>query len=292
MEFTGNMVALVTPFRNGAVDHRALNDLCGRAIAGGVSGVVPCGTTGESPTLSHREHDEVVATVVEAVANRVPVVAGTGSNSTAEAVRLTRAAEQAGASAVLSVNPYYNKPNQAGLERHFLTIADATRLPVVLYDIPGRSGVTLSLPTLTRLAQHPNIRALKEATGNLDRVTSIRAATSLSVLSGDDALTLPFLALGGTGVISVLSNLLPRRMTRLVDAALGGDFAVAREEHELLHPLMRALFVDTNPIPVKSALGMLGWIDPELRLPLAQMSAADTATLEAALRPFREELAA
>lgn len=291
MEFSGNIVALVTPFRNGAVDHSALAKLTDRVIRGGAGGVVPCGTTGESPTLSHKEHDQVVAGVVEAAAGRVPVIAGTGSNSTAEAARLTRAAEESGASAVLSVNPYYNRPTQEGLARHFLAVADATRLPVILYDIPGRSSVGLSLDTLLRLAEHPRIQAIKDATGNLDRVTAIRSATNLSVLSGDDALTLPLLALGGSGVISVISNLLPRRMTKLVQAGLDGDFEAARHEHEALHPLMRALFLESNPIPIKTALGMLGWIDPELRLPLCPMSAAASAELEAALRPFREELA-
>jgi 4-hydroxy-tetrahydrodipicolinate synthase len=255
-------------------------------IEGGASGVVPCGTTGESPTLSHNEHDAVVASVVEATAGRVPVVAGTGSNSTAEAVRLTRAAEDAGASAVLSVCPYYNRPSQEGLARHFEAIADATRLPVVLYDIPGRSAVTLSLDTVRRLARHPQIRAIKEATGKLDRVTEILSTTNLAVLSGDDALTLPLLALGGTGVISVLSNLLPRRMTRLVEAGLSGDIEAARMEHSALEPLMKAMFLDTNPIPVKTALGILGHIDGELRLPLCSMTPANTAALEAAMQPF------
>lgn len=291
MEFTGNMVALVTPFRNGAVDHSALSELCNRVIEGGASGVVPCGTTGESPTLSHDEHDAVVASVVETAAGRVPVIAGAGSNSTAEAIRLSRAAERAGASAVLSVCPYYNRPSQEGLARHFLAIADATRLPVVLYDIPGRSGVALALATIRRVAEHPRIQAIKEATGNLDRVTEIRSTTSLAVLSGDDALTLPLLALGGTGVISVLSNLLPQRMTRLVEAGLRGDTEVARQEHDSLQPLMRALFLDSNPIPVKTALGLLGRIDPELRLPLCPMSEARTAELEAAMAPFSRELA-
>lgn len=291
MEFSGNIVALVTPFRNGTVDHSALAKLTDRVIRGGAGGVVPCGTTGESPTLSHKEHDQVVAGVVEAAAGRVPVIAGTGSNSTVEAIRLTRAAEESGASAVLSVNPYYNRPTQEGLAQHFLAVADATRLPVILYDIPGRSSVGLSLDTLLRLAEHPRIQAIKDATGNLDRVTAIRSATNLSVLSGDDALTLPLLALGGSGVISVISNLLPRRMTKLVQAGLDGDFVAARHEHEALHPLMRALFLESNPIPIKTALGMLGWIDPELRLPLCPMHAAASAELEAALGPFREELA-
>lgn len=292
MEFTGNIVALVTPFRNGAVDHAALSALCERVIAGGVSGVVPCGTTGESATLSHQEHDDVVAMVVEAVAGRVPVIAGTGSNSTAEAIRLTRAAEGAGASAVLSVSPYYNKPSQRGLERHFLAIADATRLPVVLYDIPGRSGVELSLPVLARLSEHPNIRAIKDATGKVERVTDLRAHTKLAVLSGDDAQTLPRIALGAVGVVSVASNVVPARVTRMVDLAMRGEFAAARAEHERLFALMKALFMDTNPVPVKEALALLGWMEPELRLPLCALDPEGRAILAAALEPFRAELAA
>jgi len=291
MEFSGNIVALVTPFRNGAVDHEALGRLTDRVIRGGAGGVVPCGTTGESPTLSHKEHDQVVAGVVEAAEGRVPVIAGTGSNSTAEAIRLTKTAEESGASAALCVNPYYNRPTQEGLARHFLAIADATRLPVVLYDIPGRSSVNLSIDTLVRLAEHPKIQAIKEATGNVDRVTAIRSGTNLAVLCGDDALTLPMLALGGQGVISVVSNLAPSRMSRLVQAGLDGDFETARQEHETLYPLMRALFLESNPIPIKTAMGMLGWIDPELRPPLCPMSPAASAKLESALAPFREELA-
>ena len=290
MEFSGNIVALVTPFRNGAVDRQALEGLVEHVIRGGVSGVVPCGTTGESPTLSHDEHDQVVAMTVEAAAGRVPVIAGAGSNSTAEAIRLTQAAEEAGASAVLSVNPYYNKPSQAGLERHFHAVADATRLPAILYNIPGRSGVELSVDTIARLAEHPRIRAIKEATGKIDKVTEILSATNLSVLSGDDALTLPLLALGGSGVISVLSNLPPARMTRLVDAGLRGDFTAAREEHDHLYPLMKALFLDTNPVPIKEALAMMGWVDAEFRLPLCPMSEAHRETLRTVLAAFRGEI--
>ncbi len=290
MRFTGNIVALVTPFRNGAVDRTALRHHVERVLAGGVSGVVPCGTTGEAPTLAPDEHDEVIAATVEAVGGRAAVIAGAGSNSTAEAVRLTRAAARAGADAVLSVNPYYNRPSQAGLERHFRAVADATALPVVLYNSPGRCGVELSLDTIAALAQHGNVRAIKEATGNVTNVTRLRAATDLAILSGDDALALPVLALGGCGAISVLSNLLPRRMTDLVEAGLRGDFARARAQHDALFALMRALFLDTNPVPVKEAMAMLGWIDGELRAPLCATSDAVRAELAAALAPFRPEL--
>jgi 4-hydroxy-tetrahydrodipicolinate synthase len=283
MEFAGNIVALVTPFRNGAVDREALAAQVERTLAGGVSAVVPCGTTGESPTLSHDEHDEVVELTLAAVRGRVPVIAGAGSNSTREAIRLTKAAEHAGADAVLSVNPYYNRPSQEGLVGHFLAIADATSLPIVLYNIPGRTGVELSIDTITTLARHPRIRAIKEATGNVDLVTQIRAGCDLAVLSGDDVLTLPMLALGASGVISVLSNLLPRDMTELVAAARSGDFATARERHERLHPLMRALFVETNPVPVKAAMAELGWIAADVRRPLAPLRPASLERLRAAL---------
>jgi 4-hydroxy-tetrahydrodipicolinate synthase len=291
MQFTGNMVALVTPFRNGVLDRTALARLVERTIDGGVSALVPCGTTGESPTLSHAEHDEVVAAVVELAAGRVPVVAGAGSNSTAEAVRLTRAAASAGAAAVLSVTPYYNRPNQDGLRRHFLAVADASELPVVLYDIPGRSVVRLALATTVALSEHPNIRAVKEATGDVENVTRIRAETSLAVLSGDDALTLPILALGGKGVISVLSNLLPAPMSRLVALGLAGQLVEALGIHDRLYPLMKSMFLDTNPTPVKHALAAIGLCSAELRLPLCELGAADAARLEQALEPFLDELA-
>ena len=290
MDFEGNMVALVTPFRNGSVDRSALADLIEHVIAGGVSGVVPCGTTGESPTLSHAEHNEVVAFVVEKVAGRVPVIAGTGSNSTTEAIELTKAAEKAGASAALSVIPYYNKPSQEGLQQHFLAVAEASQLPVVLYNIPGRCGIELSADTICRLGEHPNIQAIKEATGNVENVTRIRRDTDLSVVSGDDALTLAMLALGGQGVISVIGNLLPARMTNLVKSALEGNFAAARAEHDRLYPLMKAMFIESNPAPIKACLHRAGMIQNQLRLPLCPVSAANMPSLMAALEPFLGEV--
>lgn len=292
MDFQGNMVALVTPFRNGAVDGDALRGLVDRVLAGGVSAVVPCGTTGESPTLSHDEHDRVVALTIEAADGRVAVVAGTGSNSTAEAVRLTKAAARHGADAVLSVCPYYNKPTQDGLLRHFTTVADSSDLPVVLYDIPGRTGVGLTLDTLRKLGEHPNISAVKEATGQVGNVTLIRQATSLAVLSGDDALTLPMMALGARGVISVTSNLLPAAVTGLVQAVAEGRFQAALTIHDQLQPIFTALFLETNPIPIKAALARVGWIDGEIRGPLTPMTKANQTRLEAAMRPFLEELLA
>ena len=292
MDFRGNMVALVKPFRNGFLDREAMTGLVDRVLAGGVSAVVPCGTTGESPTLSHDEHDRVVAMVIEAADGRRPVVAGTGSNSTAEAVRLTKAAAKLGADAVLSVCPYYNRPTQEGLYRHFTTVADSTDLPVVLYDIPGRTGVGLTLDTLARLADHPNIAAIKEATGQTGNATQIRRHTSLAVLSGDDAQTLPMMALGARGVISVLSNLLPSAMTGLVEAAEEGRFSDALTIHDRLQPLFQALFLESNPIPIKAALSRVGWIDPEIRPPLFTMSRPNEIALEEALEPYLEELAA
>jgi len=290
MDFEGNMVALVTPFRNGSVDRSALATLVEHLIAGGVSGVVPCGTTGESPTLSHAEHDEVVAFVAETVAGRVPVIAGTGSNSTSEAIELTKAAEKAGANACLSVNPYYNKPSQAGLQRHFLAVAEASRLPVVLYNIPGRCGIELSLDTISELAAHPNIQAIKEATGNVENVSHIRRHTDLAVVSGDDALTLAMMALGGQGVISVIGNLLPARMTNLVNSALEGNFTAAREEHDRLFPLMKAMFIESNPAPIKACLHRAGMIENELRLPLCPVSEASMPRLMAQLEPFLADI--
>lgn len=286
MDFTGDMVALVTPFRNDAIDEPALRQHVDRMIAAGVAAVVPCGTTGESATLSHTEHDAVIALVIEAAAGRTPVIAGTGSNSTAEAVRLSRAAQAAGADAVLSVTPYYNRPTQEGLRRHFLAVAEAIDIPVVLYDIPGRTGVALSIDTIATLAAHPNIRAIKEATGNVENVTLIRRATDLAVLAGDDALTLPIVALGGRGVVSVLANLLPAEVQSLVRAALDGDFTAARAQHDRLHPIMRAMFLETNPVPIKTALAAAGLIRPGFRLPLCEMRPENRERLLAAITPF------
>jgi 4-hydroxy-tetrahydrodipicolinate synthase len=286
MEFTGNIVALVTPFRNGAIDGKALARLIEHVLAGGVSGVVPCGTTGESPTLSHEEHDRVVGLTVDAVRGRCRVIAGAGSNCTEEAIRLTQAAAKLGADAVLSVNPYYNRPSQEGLFRHFMAIADASPVPVVLYNIPGRTAVELGLETIVRLAEHRNIGAIKEATGNVENVTRIRAATKLAVLSGDDSLTLPMIALGAQGVVSVLGNLLPRQVTDLVARALRGDLAGARALHDELFPAMKALFLETNPAPIKAALAAAGLCSEELRLPVCAIGSDTRQKLMATLKPY------
>lgn len=290
MDFTGNMVALVTPFRNGSLDLEAMAGLIDRMLSGDVSALVPCGTTGESPSLSHAEHDRVIAFVAEVAGGKIPIIAGAGSNATDEAIRLTKAAEKAGAQAVLSVNPYYNRPSQAGLIRHFSKVADCSSLPVVLYNIPARTGVSLSIDSIAELAQHPNIQAIKDATGNVNGITATRERTDLAILSGDDSLTLPMMALGACGVISVLSNLLPREMSKLVQASLANDFQIARRLHDKLHPLMMAMGLETNPLPIKTALAMQGRICEEFRLPLCPMAEGNRETLSRALAPYADEL--
>ncbi|MEO0964008.1 MAG: 4-hydroxy-tetrahydrodipicolinate synthase [Planctomycetota bacterium] len=268
----GAMTALVTPFRDGAVDHDRLRQNIDFQIEHGIDGLVPVGTTGESPTLSHEEHDAVIDTTVQQAAGRVPVIAGTGSNSTAEALRLTQHAKQVGADAALMVNPYYNKPSQEGLYRHFMTVADAVDLPIVLYNIPGRTNVTMSPDTAVRLGEHANVVAIKEATGSLDIASEIAGACDLTILSGDDSMTLPLMSIGGEGVISVLSNLMPDRVTALTNAALAGDFPAAREHHLSLFAICKGLLtLDTNPIPIKTAMHLVGTDTGEVRLPLVPM---------------------
>ena len=273
MDFHGNHVALVTPFQNGQIDWDSLENLVQRQIEGGVSGLVPCGTTGESPTLTHEEHNEVISAVVKMADGKVPVIAGTGSNSTAEAIQSSRHAEANGASALLIVAPYYNKPTQEGLYQHYTTIAHAVGLPIMVYNIPGRSAVEISHETLVRLAEHENIASVKEATGNILHVSQLEADTDLDILSGDDALTLPMMVLGAVGVVSVASNLEPQRMSRLVAKALAGDFSGALAIHQELFPLLETLLsLATNPIPIKTALALRGWMEEEFRLPLVPMT--------------------
>ncbi len=287
--FQGSFVALVTPFRNGQVDEAKLRELVDFHVANGTDGLVPCGTTGESPTLSHEEHKRVVAAVVEAARGRIPVVAGTGSNSTAEAVDFTRHAEQAGASAALVVNPYYNKPTQEGLYRHFRTVAEATSLPILVYNIQSRTAVNVETATLARLVRDcRNIAGVKEASGNLDQMSQVVAACGpgFSVLSGDDNLTLPLMAVGGHGVISVIANIVPRDTADMVHAALDGDFKRARELHYRLLPLARAAFLETNPIPIKEAMAMAGMLEPEFRLPMCRMGETNRETLRGILRQY------
>ena len=271
--FTGSHVAIVTPFRKGKVDERALGDLIEWQIAKGTNGIVPCGTTGESATLSHEEHNRVIELTVEVVRGRVPVTAGTGSNSTDEAISLTKHAKKAGADAALLITPYYNKPTQEGLYRHYKAIAEAVDLPLVLYNIPGRTGVNMLPATIARLAVIQNIVGVKEGSGVIQQASDIvqTCGDRLTVLAGDDAMTLPMMAVGGQGVITVTANIAPSEMANMVKAFAAGNIEEARRIHFQLSPLFAALFYETNPIPVKEALGMMGKIDPELRLPLCPM---------------------
>ena len=270
--FSGALTAMVTPFRDGKVDESRLREQVEYQIVGGIDGLVPVGTTGESPTLDFDEHERVIALTVEVARGRVPVVAGTGANATSEAIELHTFAKKVGATACLSVNPYYNKPTQEGLYRHFMTLADRVDLLIVLYNIPGRTGITMSPQTVARLNEHPNIVAIKEATGSLDMTSEIRSLCDITVLSGDDSLTVPLMSLGATGVISVLSNLLPREIKSITAAAAAGDFKEAARIHHRLFPLMRAMFLDGNPAGIKHAMKVAGLDGGELRLPLWEAS--------------------
>jgi 4-hydroxy-tetrahydrodipicolinate synthase len=287
--FQGSYVALVTPFRNGKVDEAKLRELVEFQVAHGTDGIVPCGTTGESPTLSHDEHKRVVEVVVEAAKRRVQVIAGTGSNATSEAIDLSRHAERAGADACLVVNPYYNKPTQEGLYRHFRAVAEAVEIPVLVYNIQSRTAVNVETSTLARLAKDArNIVGVKEASGNLDQMSQVvmTCGPDFSVLSGDDNLTLPLMAVGGHGVISVIANIVPRETADMVHAALEGDFKRARDLHYRLLPLARAAFLETNPIPIKEAMAMAGMLEPEFRLPMCRMADANRETLRKILTSF------
>ena len=270
--FKGTYTAIVTPFnRDGGVDYGRLRALVEWQAASGIDGLVPVGTTGESPSLDCEEHIEVVRTIVEAGRGRLKVIAGTGANSTAEAVDLTRRVLDMGCAATLQVTPYYNKPSQEGLYRHFSTVADLG-LPVVLYNVPGRTGREIAVETVVRLAEHPKIVAVKEAGGSVERVSAILDACRIAVLSGDDSLTIPMMSVGAQGVISVASNVAPREVADMVRAALAGDFVRAGAGHRRLFPLFRDLFIDSNPIPVKAALAMMGRIEETYRLPLCEPS--------------------
>ncbi len=284
---TGTITALITPFRNQQVDYADLKKLIELQIKGGVNGFVPVGTTGESPTLDHDEHLQVIEATVEYARGRVPVIAGTGSNSTAEAVDLTRLAHDAGADAMLLVAPYYNKPSQEGLYRHFATLAEATDRPIVLYSIPGRCGIEIGIPVIERLrAKYPHVRYIKEAGGSVDRVDQLKQALGkdITVLSGDDSLTLPFMSVGAEGVISVASHLFPKEISNMVNLALANDYAKATKIHRKLYPIFKALFIEPNPVPVKTALARAGIIGTaEVRPPLCEMTDANRAILEQAL---------
>ena len=275
--FRGAIVAIVTPFKNGKVDEAALRKLVEFQIKNGTDGIVPCGTTGESSTLSHEEHDRVIEIVIDAVKKRVPVIAGTGSNSTAEAIRLTRHAYKAGADGALMVCPYYNRPTQEGLYQHYKAVAEAVPIPIIVYNIPGRTGVNINPDTLARLAKIKNIVGVKEASGSIKQMSDVihLCGPKFDVLSGDDLFTLPLMAMGGHGVISVISNVAPADMAAMVDAFVAGDLKKARTLHYKMTPLIDALFVETNPTPVKAALAMMKKISYEVRLPLYKLSDAN-----------------
>ena len=285
--FQGSYVALVTPLKDGQVDYETLECLVEFHVQNGTSGLVPCGTTGESPTLSHQEHKDVVEFVVRKAEGRLPVIAGTGSNSTAEAVELTAAAARAGAQATLQVSPYYNKPEPDGMFNHFKAVGDEAGLPIVLYSIPSRTGREIAMETVVRLADEvEQVVAIKEAGGSLDRVSEIRNRTSLDILSGDDSLTLPMMAVGANGVISVVANLVPGDVAAMADAMLKDDIVRAREMHLKMFPLVKAMFCETNPIPVKSAMAMLGLCREELRPPLSAPRAESRARIRRALEAY------
>jgi len=277
-KFAGLTVAIVTPFRNGEVDYAELGNLIEWHITQGTDCLAPCGTTGESPTLDHDEHERVIAAVCERARGRIKVMAGTGSNSTKEAARLTKAAKKAGADGSLLVGPYYNKPTQEGYFRHFTTVAQAVDLPIVIYNIPGRTGSNILPETMARMAEEsPTIVAVKEATGSLDQASQIAALCDLTILSGDDSLTLPLMSIGGRGVVSVVGNIVPADMKALVKAFESGNFAEALRWHRKLFPLCRDMLgVATNPIPVKTAMAMLGRGTGELRLPMTALDEAGT----------------
>lgn len=285
--FQGSFVALVTPFKNDEVDYRSLEQLVEFQIENGTSGLVPCGTTGESPTLSYEEHKAVVAFVVRQAAGRVPVIAGTGANSTKEAIELTRDAADAGADGCLQVSPYYNKPEPEGMFLHFKAIADAAKLPMILYNVPSRTGREIAMETVSRLADEvKEVVAVKEAGGSVDRVSETKLRTRLDILSGDDAMTLPMMSVGACGVISVVANIVPRAVADMVSAARQNDFARAAEAHARLYPLFKAAFLESNPAPVKAAMEMMKLCSAEVRLPLSCVRPATRAAMERALKQF------
>jgi 4-hydroxy-tetrahydrodipicolinate synthase len=283
--FKGSIVAIVTPFKKGKVDEKALGDLIEWHIAQGTNAIVPCGTTGESATLDYKEHFRVINFTVKAVKGRVPVIAGTGANSTSETLEITKHAKKAGADGALLVAPYYNKPTQEGLYRHYRTVAEKTGIPIVLYNVPGRTAVNILPATVARLAEIRNIVAIKEATGDMKQVSEVirLCGDSITVISGDDFTTLPLIALGGKGAISVSANIMPKEVAKMCSLALKGQLDKARELHFRLEPLNAAMFFETNPIPVKTALAMMGRIQEEFRLPLCEMAPANREKLKKVL---------
>ena len=279
----GAMTAMVTPFADGAVDWDRLQANVEFQIDNGIDALVPVGTTGESPTLSHAEHRQVIEKVIEAAAGRVKVIAGTGSNSTNEAMALTQHAKDVGADAALMVAPYYNTPTQEGLYRHFAAIADEVKLPIVLYNIPGRTGITMQPHTIARLSEHEHIVAIKEATGSPNMASEIATLCEITILSGDDSMTLPLMSIGAKGVISVLSNIIPDKIKAMVDAELADDHALARQYHLDLFPLFNVMFIETNPIPIKTAMAMMGMDTGEVRMPLCEMAEENVEQLRSLL---------
>jgi 4-hydroxy-tetrahydrodipicolinate synthase len=287
--FRGSIVAIVTPFKGGKIDEKKLRDLIEFQIKNGTSGIVPCGTTGESATLSFEEHDRVIEITIEQVKKRLPVIAGTGSNSTEEAVMLTKHAAKAGADASLQVSPYYNRPTQKGLYEHFKAIAEAAHIPIILYNIASRTGVNIEPETIVRLASDcKNIVGVKEASGSLDQMSRIKqlCPENFYLISGDDSLTLPILSIGGTGIISVVANIVPQDVANLVSEFEKGNIKKAREIHYRLLPLIKAIFIETNPIPVKTAMGLMGLCEPDLRLPMCSMLPENLEKLKKALKEY------
>jgi 4-hydroxy-tetrahydrodipicolinate synthase len=284
MNIQGAMTAMVTPFREGKLDEPRLREQVEFQIKNGIDGLVPVGTTGESPTLDFKEHARVIELTVQYAADRVPVIAGTGANATTEAIELHQIAKRAGAPACLSVNPYYNKPTQEGLYRHFMTLADRVDLPIVLYNIPGRTGITMAPATVARLAKHRNIVAIKESTGDMNIAGEIRALSDIILLSGDDSLTLPIMSLGGRGVISVLSNLIPAQIKSITKMCLANQYDQAAALQRKLFPLMRAMFLDGNPVGIKHAMKVAGLDSGELRLPLWEASDAVKKQIEQCMK--------
>jgi len=287
--FKGSIVALVTPFSNGKIDAKKLKELVEFQIENGTNGIVPCGTTGESPTLNNDEHHEVIRICVEAAKDRVPIIAGTGSNSTAEAIELTKHAAQTGANGALVVTPYYNKPTQKGLYLHFKAVAESVDIPIILYNIEGRTARNIETETVAKLANDcANIIGVKEASGSLEQAKAVRKACgdNFIILSGDDALTLPMMDLGGVGVISVVANIVPADVIAMIDAYNKGDKQTANEINAKLEPLVKSMFIETNPIPVKAAMGLLGMCSPDVRLPLCEMEADNNEKLKTALQNY------
>ena len=286
--FSGYMVALVTPFKDGKVDWQSLEGLVAFHLESGTHGIVPCGTTGESATLSHQEHDDVIKAVIKAVNKRVPVVAGTGSNSTAEAVRLTREAEKSGADGALMISPYYNRPTQEGIYQHYKKVASEVGIPIIVYNIPGRTGSKIEPETLARLAELKNIAGVKEATGSVDQAIDVLrlCGDRLAVFSGEDSLIFSLMALGGKGVISTVANVAPKETAQLAEACLKGNWEEGRDWQFKLLPLIRAVFIETNPIPIKTALSLMGKCTGELRLPLTPMGEGNLKKLRQAMADF------